>query len=87
MWSKAGLCGETDEEVLSAYELCERFECPPLTKDVATRAVELRRKNGWKLPDAFQAAMATRGGLKLVTRNTRDFDPKKHPFVIIPYRV
>lgn len=81
------LCGETEEETISAYELCESFDCPPLTKDVATRAAELRRKNGWKLPDAFQAAMAMRSGLKLVTRNTRDFDPKRHPFVLIPYRI
>jgi predicted nucleic acid-binding protein len=58
-----------------------------LTKDVATRAAELRRKNGWKLPDALQAAMALRIGVKLVTRNSRDFDKKKHPFIIIPYRL
>jgi len=81
------LCGETEEEALAAYELCERFECPPLTKDAATRAAELRRKYGWKLPDAFQAAMAMHGGLKLVTRNTRDFNQKRHAFVLIPYRL
>jgi predicted nucleic acid-binding protein len=81
------LCGGTEEESLAAYELCEQFECLPLTKDVATRAAELRRKNGWKLPDAFQAAMALRGGLKLVTRNSRDFNEKKLPFILIPYRL
>ena len=81
------LCGETEEEALAAYELCERFECPPLTKDAATKAAELRRKNGWKLPDAFQAAMAMHSGLKLVTRNTRDFNRKRHTFVLIPYRL
>jgi predicted nucleic acid-binding protein len=81
------LCGETEEEALAAYELCERFECPPLTKDAATRAAELRRNNGWKLPDAFQAAMAMQSGLKLVTRNTRDFNQKRHAFVLIPYRL
>ena len=81
------LCGETEEEALAAYELCERFECPPLTKDAATTAAELRRNNGWKLPDAFQAAMAMQSGLKLVTRNTRDFNQKRHAFVLIPYRL
>jgi predicted nucleic acid-binding protein len=81
------LCGGTEEESLAAYELCEQFECLPLTKDVATRAAELRRKNGWKLPDAFQAAMAIRSSLKLVTRDERDFDVKKHPFILIPYRL
>lgn len=81
------LSGGTEEESLAAYELCEQLECLPLTKDVATRAAELRRKNGWKLPDALQAAMALRIGVKLVTRNSRDFDKKKHPFIIIPYRL
>jgi hypothetical protein len=47
----------------------------------------LRRTNGWKLPDAFQAAVALRHGLRLVTRNARDFDEKKHAFVLIPYRL
>jgi predicted nucleic acid-binding protein len=81
------LCGGTEEETLTAYELCERFECPPLTKDIATSAAELKRKHGWRLPDAFQAAMAMRSGLKLVTRNSRDFDPRKHPFILVPYRL
>lgn len=81
------LCGGTEEEALAGYELCEQFECLPVTKDIATKAAELRRRNGWKLPDAFQAAAATGNGLKLVTRNTRDFDARKHAFVLIPYRV
>ena len=81
------LCGGTEDETLAAYELCEQFECLPLTKDVATRAAELRRKSGWKLPDAFQAAMALRSGLKLVTRNSRDFDEKRRPFILTPYRL
>ena len=81
------LCGGTEDEALAAYELCEQFECLPLTKDVATRAAELRKRNGWKLPDALQAAAALRNGLKLVTRNSRDFDEKRHPFILIPYRL
>ena len=81
------LCGGTEEESLAAYELCEQFECLPLTKDGATKAAELRRRNGWKLPDALQAAMAVQSGLKLVTRDERDFDAKKHAFILIPYRL
>ena len=81
------LCGGTDEESLAAYELCEQFECLPLTKDNATRAAELRRTNGWKLPDALQAAAALGGDLRLVTRDSRDFDEKKFPFICIPYRL
>jgi predicted nucleic acid-binding protein len=26
-------------------------------------------------------------GLRLVTRNSRDFSEKKHPFALIPYRL
>jgi len=59
----------------------------PLAKETADHAAELRRKNKWKLPDAFQAASALDHGLQLVTRNSRDFDPHKHPFVLIPYRL
>lgn len=82
------LCGGTEEEEeAAALELCDAFECLPLTKDDATGAAELRRKNGWKLPDAFQASAALRNGLKLVTRDARDFDKEKHSFVLIPYRL
>ena len=80
------LCGGSEKETVAAAALCDEFECLPLTGEDASRAAELRRKHGWKLPDAFQAAVASRHGLKLVTRNVRDFDEKKHAFVLIPYR-
>ena len=81
------LCGGTEEESRIAAELCDGFECLPLTGEDSNKAAELRRKNGWKFPDAFQAAAALRWGLKLVTRDARGFDEKKHPFVLIPYRL
>jgi len=52
---------------------------------VAEKAAALRRQHGWKLPDAFQAAIAILHNVKLCTRNTKDFNPQKHPFVEIPY--
>lgn len=79
------LTGGTEDEQAAAFELCGQFECLPLTADDATKAAEMRRDNGWRLPDAFQAACAVRNGLKLVTRDARDFDPKTHRFVIYPY--
>jgi predicted nucleic acid-binding protein len=81
------LSGGTDKEVASALDLCDEFECLPLTKDDATTAATLRRKHGWKLPDAFQAATALGAGLKLVTRDARDFNGKKPTFVLIPYKL
>jgi predicted nucleic acid-binding protein len=58
-----------------------------LTKEDADRAAELRRMHRWKLPDAFQAALAIDQGLRLVTRNSRDFNETDDAFVLIPYRV
>ncbi|MSQ72504.1 MAG: type II toxin-antitoxin system VapC family toxin [Betaproteobacteria bacterium] len=54
---------------------------------IADLAAVLRRDHGWKLPDAFQAAIAQQHGLQLVTRNARDFPPKRHRFVVIPYSI
>jgi predicted nucleic acid-binding protein len=61
---------------------------PTLGIDQATAdlAASLRRDHGWKLPDAFQAAIARQHDLQLVTRNRRDFPPQRHRFVVIPYR-
>ncbi len=81
------LAGGADGEVLAAFELCEQFACLPLTKETADQAADLRRTNGWKLPDAFQAALAIDHGLKLVTRNSKDFSEKKHAFALIPYKL
>jgi len=81
------LSGGTEEEAIAALGLCDEFECLPLTREDATRAAALRRKYSWKLPDAFQAAVALNYDLKLVTRDLRGFDGKKHPFVLIPYKL
>ena len=79
--------GGSPGEAAAAFDLCEQFACLPLTKENADHAADLRRENGWKLPDAFQAALAMDHGLRLVTRNSRDFSEKKHPFALIPYRL
>jgi predicted nucleic acid-binding protein len=85
----------TRAEVLSGIEgapseitvlLLKHFDTLPIDKTVADLAASLRRKYRWRLPDAFQAALAELHGLKLVTRNTKDFPPGKHGFVLVPYR-
>jgi predicted nucleic acid-binding protein len=68
-----------------ALPLLDIFQTFDITKEVADRAAKLRREYRWKLPDALQAAVAQTHNLKLVTRNTRDFDPAKHSFVVLPY--
>jgi predicted nucleic acid-binding protein len=54
---------------------------------IAEKAAELRRQYGGKLPDAFQAALALHHRVKLSTRNSQGFNPKRHPFVEIPYQL
>jgi predicted nucleic acid-binding protein len=63
------------------------FPCLALSQEVADLAADLRREHRWKTPDAIQAALAKHHGLKLVTRNTKDFPPARHPFVLQPYVV
>jgi hypothetical protein len=59
--------------------------CASSTTTISTAAPPDKIGNGWKLPDAFQAAIAILHDVKLCTRNTKDFNPQKHPFVEIPY--
>lgn len=56
-----------------------------LSAQIADKAAALRRKHRWKLADAFQAALAKHHKLRLVTRDVRDFRPKVHRFVVVPY--
>ena len=56
-----------------------------IERETADLAAQLRRQYRWKLPDAFQAALAVQHHCMLVTRNTKDFDPKQHDFVVVPY--
>jgi predicted nucleic acid-binding protein len=63
------------------------FRTHTLTEEDADLAASLRREHRWKLPDALQAAVAINRQLMLVTRNSKDFDPVRHAFVVIPYRL
>jgi predicted nucleic acid-binding protein len=65
--------------------LLDQYQLLVIDKTISDLAAKLRRQHGWKLPDAFQAAIAIQNNIKLSTRNTKDFDPKKHDFVEIPY--
>jgi len=79
-----GFEDETAEEVKS---LLNHYEILSIDTLVAEKTAELRRRYGWKLPDAFQAALAIHHRLKFCTRNTKDFNPKKHSFVEVPYKL
>lgn len=79
------LVGFDEGAAALARPLLDVFATLPITRDDADVAATLRREHRWKLPDAFQAALALRHGLRLATRNVRDFDPARHPFVVVPY--
>ena len=70
-----------------AAQLLDCFPTLAIDQAIADLAALLRRNHGWKLPDAFQAALARHHQLRLVTRNRRDFPPQRHRFVLIPYQV
>jgi predicted nucleic acid-binding protein len=79
------LVGVADEERLAVAALLDWFPLYVLEKDAADLAASLRRSERWKLPDAFQAALAQRHGLQLATRNTKDFPPERYNFIVVPY--
>lgn len=80
------LSGFADDDVSAGRSLLDRFPFLPMDVDVADEAARIRRRTRLKLPDAIQAATAIRHGLKLVTRNVKDFPPSKFDFVTVPYR-
>jgi predicted nucleic acid-binding protein len=81
------LVGFDELSAPGALRLLERFQLVEIDATVARRAALLRRARRWKLPDALQAAAALEHGLKLATRNTKDFDPTRDPFVVVPYEL
>ena len=81
------LAGLSKEEVAFATPLLDQYQLFIIDKPIADLAAKLRRETGWKLPDAFQAALAQYHKTLLTTRNTKDFDPNKHRCVEVPYKI
>lgn len=90
----AAISAITRAEVLTGFDevrralparLLDAFVCLSVDRVTADLAARLRREHRWKLPDAIQAAVAQHHGLKLVTRNTKDFPPDVFDFVLTPY--
>jgi len=81
------LVGVETEDVHLVRALLDQFHLLIIDKPIADLAADLRKSQGWKLPDAFQAALCVYHQIKLTTRNIKDFDPKHHDFVEIPYEL
>ena len=79
------LVGFDVHAALRAQPVLDLFPVLSITKEIADLAAQLRRQHKWKLPDAFQAALAQSHKLQLATRNTRDFPPEQFAFVTVPY--
>ena len=60
------------------------FRVIEITRQVASRAAELRRSTRVPLPDAIIWATAQMESAQLVTRNKKDF-PKDDPAIRVPY--
>lgn len=76
---------ESDDAIVKL--LLNQYHLLVIDGSIADQCAVLRRTYGWKLPDAFQAALSLHHAIRLVTRNTRDFDPRRHSFVEVPYRL
>jgi predicted nucleic acid-binding protein len=81
------LAGIGLSEVTAVKEWLDRYPTFPIDRPTGDLAAELRRRYKWKLPDALQAAVAQQHGLQMATRNTKDFPPHRHAFVVVPYTV
>jgi predicted nucleic acid-binding protein len=81
------LTGFDSADVPLAAALLSRFRLLVIDEPIADLAARLRREHRWKLPDALQAAAARQHGLRLATRNTKDFPPDRFAFVHVPYEI
>ncbi len=79
------LAGVDDPTHIATVDFLRTFPVHHIDSAIDEREAQLRRSEPWKLPDAFQAALALHHGLKLATRNTKDFNPAKYGFVHVPY--
>ena len=84
-WAEVLTGFDDDFSKKRAVNFMDIFPVLDVTKPIADLAANLRQKYGWKLPDAFQAALANYHNIKLATRNSKDFSPDKHDFVVLPY--
>lgn len=81
------LAGFPEDDFPLGVALLDSFDFLGMDAGIADEAARLRQRTRLKPPDAIQAAFAREHGLRLATRNTRDFPPREFPFVTVPYRL
>ncbi len=80
------LIGSTQDNEKTIRCFLDNFTVINLNEDIAEIAVEVRRQNKIKLPDAIIWASAKYTNSLLVTRNVKDF-PEQASDIKIPYRI
>ncbi len=80
-----GWHGHTEEEFAECKGLVELATILPVSKEVADKAIELRRSRRTKLADAVIASTALVNNLQLVTGNVRDFKGIRDLQIINPF--
>ena len=79
------LCGIQDSDREAVLGFLDQHRLLEVDRAAADQAAASRKKFAWKLPYVFQGVLAQNHQIKLTTCNTKDFNPKKQPFVEIPY--
>ena len=80
----AGAIDSPREDIVRAF--LAGFRLVEIDGHVAEEAIRLRAKRRLRLPDAIILATARINGCLLLTRNTKDFNPK-WPEIREPYRL
>ena len=80
------MVGASHELEAATRRFLSDFDIVAVNKQIAERAVSLRRNHRVKLPDAVIWATAQTHAMLLVTRNIKDF-PEGDPGVRAPYRL
>jgi predicted nucleic acid-binding protein len=83
-WMELQIGSKTDGEADVIDMFLREFRVIDITRQVARRAIEIRRRTRVRLPDAIIWASAQVESAVLVTRNVKDF-PADDPGVRIPY--
>ena len=83
-WMELQIGSRNDDEGDVIDLFLREFRVIEISRQVARRAVEIRRRTRVRLPDAIIWATAQLESAQLVTRNRKDF-PANDPHVRIPY--
>lgn len=83
-WMELQIGSKSDGEADVIDMFLREFRVIDITRQVARRAIEIRRRTRVRLPDAITWATAQLESAVLVTRNTKDF-PADDAGVRIPY--